>query len=200
MRVSQHTAIGMTAALPLLFVSPTGAGLQLAVTVLIDIDHLLFYLWHEKKLPAAAPGGFIRQYGQWQYFGPRVHLFHNYETLAGATLLACLTGHILAFCLLAGIGLHLACDQWADYHAFKFLRIKSFWGDLLRYGQYRAAKKAGREKEYMLHRRDTWHRHLSLNLLPEKKQAALHRCGILALYPEIAIDPNRDAGAWKIFF
>ncbi len=194
MRIVHHTTIGVLAALPMSLASPAGALSFLGATILPDMDHLLFYVYHERKLP---PPTITKTavYHRWRYFGPRIHVFHNYEVLSALAVVAWLAGGIWTY-IFSGVLVHAVCDQLETKIRFGFFRIRFLFGDILRYRQYIQVCREGGEKKYMLHRRDSWRNHLKKALPEDRLRKAETDCGILRLYPEEAPDDDADSSQW----
>lgn len=198
MKIFQHAVIGTAAAVPILFFSASGSVLFFAATVLTDIDHLVFYAFQKSRRHSSLRT-ILFGYEKWEYFGPRIHVLHNYEALilSGAFYLY---ETRVALCLFAGLCLHLICDQVDTYLKFRYLRVRSLIGDILRFRKYIRAVDTGQEKQYMIARRDSWRRHLESKLSPEQLEDVSGTCEILNIYPEIAVQKEIDHSEWKKVF
>lgn len=198
MKIAHHAFIGAFSALPLVKWSLSGAICFWATSMLPDIDHFIFYFLHEKRT-CFSLRKFISAYKNWGYFGPRIHILHNYELLILGLIVALQTGD-LGFYLYGGLLLHLACDQVDTYRLFRYLRVKSLIGDILRYREYARARQAGRELEFMIIRRDSWWNHLHSKLSPDQLNEAKCKCDILRIYPEQPIGTAGDSSVWQKIF
>jgi hypothetical protein len=198
LKVFQHAVIGTAVALPIMFFSAAGSVFFFAATVLADIDHLIFYAFQRSKGHSSFRT-VLFGYEKWDYFGPRIHVLHNYEALilSGAFSLY-ETG--VSLYLFAGLCLHLICDQVDTYSKFRYLRVKTLIGDILRFRKYIRAVNTGQEKQYLIARRDSWRRHLESRLSPEQLEDVSSSCDILNIYPEIAIHKEIDHNEWKKVF
>lgn len=198
MKTIHHTAIGALIAVPTSMVSPSGALSFLAATILADMDHLFFYVFHERKLP---PTAFARAkvYRQWQYFGPRIHVFHNYEMLSVLAFTAWVFGGTW-FYIFAGMMVHALLDQIETKYQFGFLRIRSLIGDIIRYLEYLRICRRGGEEQYMIHRRDSWKNHLKKAVPKHRLHQAEAACEILRLYPDVPHDVHADSRQWMRLF
>ncbi len=198
MTVKNHIYIGTAAAAPLSVISPSGSLLFLCVSLLVDIDHFLFFTWHQKKI-ILNPKSFIRTHEDWDYFGPRIHLFHNYETILIAILSAFVNGDIWLY-FAGGIVFHLICDQVSTFHKYRFLRIRSLIGDFIRYRQYLCATRKGQEKKFIVAWRNTWINHI-INAFPEKSPSQIStECAIMKTYPDKPFIASDDFGTWRSVF
>jgi len=197
-KVNQHAAAGGVVAIVLSHISVSGALVFWFSNVFIDMDHLLFYAAHEKKSGAISLKD-VFAYGQWDYYGPRVNLFHNYETLVMLGYLAWVLGEVMLY-LFWGVFFHLICDQAQTYWMYRFFRVRSLFGDIFRYAQYLKAKRWGRGREFMIFWRDSWWGHLSLSLPDDLFKKRACACGIFNLYPDIPIDKDVGAVSWCKWF
>lgn len=195
MRVTHHAFIGASVAIPLSVWSIPGAVTFLFSSIVIDLDHFLFYWFQERKV-LFHPGKFLSAYRKWSYYGPRIHIFHNYEFVV--LLGACAWIYAgMSLYLFAGILMHLICDQLESYHRFRYMRVRTLIGDVLRYKGYLRVRHKGGEKEYMINRRDTWWNHLRIGLSREQFKKTERQCGIFDIYPESPINKADDTGSWK---
>jgi hypothetical protein len=198
LKIAHHAVIGAVVALPLVKLSLPGAICFWATSILPDIDHFIFYCLHEKRTWFLLRK-FLSAYKNWDYFGPRIHIFHNYELLIFGLIIAGQTGGLVFYCY-GGLLLHLVCDQVDTYRLFRYLRVKSFIGDILRYREYVRACHAGREQEFMIFRRDSWWNHLHSKLAPDQLNAAKCKCDILGIYPEQPRNTAVDSSVWQKIF
>lgn len=198
MKVTSHIAVGAVLSIPVMLVEPEGAILFFLTSILVDVDHLLFYCFHEKTISVPLLQS-IEIHKKWPYFGPRVHVFHNYETLLFTAIAAWIFGGFFIPVFL-GVLLHLFCDQASSIHSARYLRIKSLFGDIIRYIKYTISRQRGDEKDYMTHRRNTWWNHLRKRLPGYRFESAKTQYGILYLYPDIPIKTSEDSGNWNRFF
>ena len=198
MKIAHHAVIGAVAALPLVKWSLPGAIGFWVTSILPDLDHFIFYCLHEKRIYFSLRK-FKSRYKNWDYFGPRVHVFHNYELLTLSLIIAVQTGS-LGLYLFGGLLLHLVCDQVDTYRLFRYLRVKSLIGDILRYRKYVRACQAGREQEFMIFRRDSWCNHLHSKLSSCQLNVIKCKCDILGIYPEQPISTVADSSEWQKIF
>lgn len=198
MKIAHHAVIGAAAALPIVKWSLPGAIGFWAISILPDIDHFIFYCLHEKKA-CFSLRKFITAYKNWDYFGPRIHIFHNYELLILGLIICSMTGGLVIY-LYGGLLLHLICDQVDTYRLFRYLRVKSLTGDILRYREYVRACQADREQEFMIFRRDSWWNHLHSKLSPDQLEATKSKCDILRLYSEQPKCAAADSSEWQKIF
>jgi hypothetical protein len=198
LKITHHAVVGAVAALPLMKWSLPGAIGFWTTSILPDLDHFIFYCLHEKRIYFSLRK-FLSAYKKWNYFGPRIHIFHNYEILLLGLIIAWLMDGLAVY-LYGGLLFHLICDQVDTYRLFRYLRVKSLIGDLLRYRKYVRACEAGREQEFMIFRRDSWWNHLRCKLAPDRLEAAKRKCEILNIYPEQPIDAACDGGMWQKIF
>ncbi len=198
LKVTSHIVISSAFSIPMMGLAPEGAFLFFLTSVLIDVDHLFFYCFHEKtiSIPILKSSSI---YKVWQYFGPRVQLFHNYETLI-FTGMASWYNKGLFLPVFLGALFHLFCDQTASIHSARYLRIKTLTGDIIRYYKYLKTKNRGNEMTYMTQRRNTWWNHLRSHLPNLCFETAKLRYGILNLYPDIPIKSSEDTGNWNMPF
>jgi hypothetical protein len=182
LRISHHVVIGAVVALPLAKWSLPGAIGFWVTSILPDIDHFIFYCLHEKRTCYSLQK-ILSVYKNWGYFGPRIHIFHNYEWLILGLIIASQTGGF-GFYLYGGLVLHLVCDQVDTYRLFRYLRVKSLIGDILRYREYVRA-------------RDSWWNHLHNKLPPDELNAAKCICDIFSTYPEQPINTAADSSMWQ---
>jgi len=197
--IARHATWGVLFAIPAAIGSFGKAGLMVLVTTLLDVDHVLFFSYHNRRLPWSDPE-LLRTYREWTYFGPRVLIFHNYETLFLLGVGAAMLGGPVVYAF-AGVLLHLSLDQYASYKAFRYLRVRTLAGDLVRYMEYRRAVRAGKEREYMLHRRDSWWCHLQSHLSDaEQLRKILDAGGILAWASDVPLGTKASARQWKGIF
>jgi hypothetical protein len=195
LKIAQHTVVGAWAAIPAYHWSITGAvGLFLA-SVVIDVDHFIFFLFRERNFSVSVRR-FFSVYRRWSYYGPRIHILHNYELVVLLGALAWIYGGVLVY-LFVGVLLHLMCDQADSYWMFRHMRVRTLLGDIIRYRGYVRASLRGDEKEYMIDRRDTWWSHLRNRLSKERFRKAENTCGILNIYPEIPINKSSNGGTWE---
>jgi len=187
--------MGISVAIPVSLWSIPWAGAFFLSSVVIDVDHLLSYWFKEKKVSLGLRE-ILSDYMKWDYYGPRVQVFHNYEFLVLVGTGAFQYKGILLW-VFAGVFLHLICDQAESYYRFRYLRVKTFVGDILRYKEYLTAKRQDRVKEYMINRRDSWLNHLRTSLSKEQFKKTESQCGISEIYPEMPIDKLCDGEAWK---
>lgn len=199
MKVSQHALIGAAAAFPVGMHSIENALILFAASVLVDADHLVFY-WVQEKANLKKLVKVVGAYEEWDYYGPRIHVFHSYEVVLATILWAWFAHSSLAYCVLAGLSLHLLCDQIHSYSCQRYIRVKTLFGDVVRYWEYRRALAEGRLRDYMLDRRDTWYNHLVQSFPGHKRTAAVKKCGILSLYPDVPIDTGKGTREWKRLF
>ena len=195
-KIIQHATIGCILALPVSAWSFSGALGFIAASILVDVDHFIFYSFQTRRLPW--PGLEMESaYQRWSYYGPRVLVLHNYEALLFSGIVAAAFGGFSAY-VFAGFLLHLLLDQVSGYALFRYLRVKTLTGDVLRYLRYLEASRSGREREYMLARRDSWQNHLC-SLIPDraKLESVLGTCGILSLFPDVPIDPAQKSAEWR---
>ncbi len=193
MRLEQHAAIGSAVALPLAFYSPAMAAALLASTVLIDVDHLLFYVALTRRVPTS-PRAAVADYQRWKYYGPRVMIFHNYETMIAVGLCAWATNGILV-AVLGGVLLHMLLDQVPGFLRHRFLRVRTLVGDVARYREYTRAVRAGREEDFMVSYRDSWWGHLRQSMTENEARGVSSACGILGTHPERPLRAG-DGGRW----
>ena len=198
MKVNQHAAAGGAVAIILSRISVSGALVFWFSSVFIDMDHLLFYAAHEKKNAATSLKN-VYAYRQWDYYGPRVHLFHNYETLVTLGYLAWVLGGGMLY-LFLGVFFHLICDQAQTYWMYRFFRVRSLFGDIFRYAQYLKAKRRGRGREFIISWRDSWWGHLKRSLPNDLFNKRACTSSIFDLYPEVPIDKDAEAGSWCKWF
>lgn len=199
MRIAHHAALGAMVALPLAGRSPWGAAILFLSSVLIDIDHLVFYAFHERRL-SFSDLKFLSAFSNWSYYGPRIMSFHNYETALLLGVCAWIVGGLFVF-LFVGVLIHLVLDQMDGYVTFRHFRIKSIVGDIFRYREYMHALEQGKEKEFMVARRDSWWNHLRAHVPAESRLAASReKCGILSLYSDIPVNSLQDFGEWRRIF
>jgi hypothetical protein len=187
--------MGISVAIPVSIWSIPWAAAFFLSSMAIDLDHFLSY-WFKEKAVSLNLRQFLSNYLKWDYYGPRVQIFHNYEflVLVGAGAFQYKGIFLWVF---AGVFLHLICDQAESYYRFRYMRVKTFVGDILRYKEYLNAKRQGREKEYMVKRRDSWRNHLRTSLSKEQFKKTENQCGIWEIYPEMPIDKLCDGEAWK---
>jgi len=197
LRITHHTAIGALAAIPVYDWSITGAVALFLASVVIDVDHFIFYIFHEKNFSISVRK-FLSVYRGWSYYGPRIHVLHNYELVALLGVLAWIYRGVLVY-LFVGAFLHLVCDQMDSYRMFRYMRVGTLIGDTVRYQGYLRARRQGDEKEYMIDRRDTWWNHLRSSLSKERFREAENTCGILKIYPEMPINNSGNRGIWEKF-
>ncbi len=195
MKLLPHATAGAILSVPVFVWSPSGALIAFLSTTLIDIDHLLFYSLHTGRIPLAPPGP-VSAYKKWSYFGPRVQLLHNYETLLVISALAWFYGGLFVYAFL-GIAIHLIMDQAEGYSRYRFFRIRSLAGDFFRYRSYRKALRAGSEKEYLVAWRDDWLGHLRHVFGEEKGSEIGEKCGIFNTYKETGIDMSKTGATWR---
>lgn len=154
--------MGVSAAIPVSLWSIPWASALFLSSVLIDLDHFLFY-WFQEKEVSINVRQFLSDYRKWNYYGPRVQIFHNYEFVVFMGAIAFIYKGILLWSF-AGVLLHLIYDQGESYYRFRYMRVKTLVGDVLRYKEYLDARRQGKEKEYMVNRRDSWRNHLRKSL------------------------------------
>ena len=195
MKIRHHVVIGASVAIPISAWSIPGAVTFFLSSIVIDLDHFLFYWFREKEVSLNLRK-FLSDYRKWSYYGPRVQIFHNYELVIFLGAIASIYKGIL-LCLFAGVLLHLICDQAESYYRFRYMRVKTLVGDILSYKGYLQARSQGREKEYMINRRDSWRNHLRSSLSKEQFKKTENQCGISEIYPEMSTDKSCDGGAWK---
>jgi len=106
----------------------------------------------------------------------------------------------IASYIYAGVFLHIICDQIDTYRQFRCLKVRSLIGDLLRYRKYIHALRSGKEKEYMIARRDSWWNHLESSLPPKQLKNPAAKCEILKIYSEITISRKNVNREWKNVF
>ena len=187
--------IGTLISIPLSSSSMIGASAFFISSVAIDMDHFIFYWFHQRAF-FLYPRKFLLAYEKWSYFGPRVHIFHNYEMVLLLVAIAWIYGG-LSWYWFAGALVHLICDQAESYKKFRFMRVRTFVGDILRYREYLHASRQSLEQEYMISRRDSWWNHLKTSLSDEQFIRNERHCGIFEIYPEIPIDKSNHSGTWK---
>lgn len=197
-KVNQHAAAGGVAAIVLSQISVSGALVFWFSNVFVDMDHLLFYAAHEKKKVAINLKD-VSAYGRWEYCGPRVNFFHNYETLVVLGYLAWGMGGSMRY-LFWGVFFHLICDQAQTYWMYRFFRVRSLFGDIFRYVQFLKAKRRGRCREFMIFWRDSWWGHLKRSLPDDLFKKKVCACCIFDLYPDIPIDKDAGVGSWSKWF
>lgn len=195
MTIKQHAIIGGVLALPLGWLEPWGACLFWCANILIDVDHLAFYTVHEGRLPLPLKN-MVKIYKTWDYFGPRVNFFHNYETLIITGVISWLTVGGFTFIFL-GVFVHLIADQLETYTRFRFLRIRTCVGDLLRYGNYIKARNEGNEDEYMVGLRSSWKKYLKEVLSEKAYQKEKSTSKLLSLYQDVPDNADVDVSIWK---
>ncbi|MBU0482274.1 MAG: hypothetical protein KKG47_14360 [Proteobacteria bacterium] len=195
MTVKEHLYVGAVASIPATICSSPKSVVLIITSVLIDADHYFFYMIHEKRI-LLNPNVFMKEHSNWEYFGPRIHLFHNYDT-AILSLLAAIHFSGIWWFIGAGIWLHLICDQVATYRKYRFMRIRSLLGDLIRYCKYLKATARGQQNEFMLNWRNTWINHI-IKSFPEKSyQDIMSHCQLSDKYTEEPIKHSDDLGSWR---
>lgn len=195
MKIRHHAVIGASVAIPISAWSIPGAVTFFLSSIVIDLDHFFFY-WFQEREVLFHPQKFLSAYRKWSYYGPRIHIFHNCELVVILGAISWIYGGMTLY-LFAGILMHLTCDQLESYHRFRYMRVKTLIGDVLRYKRYLRVRHEGGEKEYMIDRRDTWWNHLKRGLSKEQFRKTEHQCGILDIYPETPINKAGDGGSWK---
>lgn len=195
MKIRDHAVTGVSVAIPVSIWSIPWAAALFLSSVAIDLDHFLFY-WFQEKEVSLNLRQFLSDYRKWDYYGPRVQIFHNYEFVVFLGAIAFIYKGVLLW-FFAGVFLHLICDQAESYYRFRYMRVKTFVGDILRYKEYLNAKRQGREKEYMVNRRDSWRNHLRTSLSKEQFKKTESQCGISEIYSEMPMDKLCDGEAWK---
>lgn len=198
MRVKHHFFIGLVLAAPIMVKAPAGAVTFFMVSFLLDVDHYIFFIFHEKYF-ILSPLKTMDLYKEWNYFGPRVHFFHNYETLFLVGLCWGRYGGVYRY-LLLGVLLHLICDFIPTYHRFHFNRIRSLIGDIFRYRRYLQACKQGREKEFMLLWRNSWWAHLLIFFSVDTVEKIQGECGVLQLYEDVPLNGEVDSVIWRTWY
>lgn len=161
---------------------------------IIDIDHYIFYSVQNRSYSLNV---FMvtRDYKKWSYYGPRIMILHNYEFILLCFFIAYLYGGVFWY-IAAGCLFHLSCDQIDTWVKFKIIRVRTLTYDVIRYNQYRKAKKQHLEKEYMIKMRDSWINHLKQKFSDEKFNQYVKKCGITSLYPEIPVKKSTN-NYWK---
>ncbi|MBF0621031.1 MAG: hypothetical protein HQL54_03815 [Magnetococcales bacterium] len=200
MQAKQHLAVGMIGALPILmWSSSTEAAVFIAASVLIDSDHILFQWFHSRKITPL--NHLIKSYVTWDYFGPRILIFHNYETLVFLACYAVYSEIFLFYYVFLAVFLHLFLDQIGNYLTFRVFRIRTLLGDIVRYQRYLSARNAGKEREFLIARRDSWINYV-LGRFSDKNldEKSPYLGGIQLTYPEQPINKSKKDSEWQDFF
>lgn len=197
MKLSTHIFTAAAISIPILYQSMYGASVFFLSAVMIDIDHYIFFSIHN-RIYSLNIFMVIRSYKKWSYYGPRVMFFHNYELIILCAVIAYSYGDIYWY-MVAGCIFHLSCDQIGTWINFKFMRIRTLTFDLIRYIEYRTAKKKHLEKKYMIEMRDSWISHLKHNLSEQKFNNSIDKCRIFHLYPEVPIKESTNTRYWSNF-